>query len=188
MKTKTPKCRICGGPHYAYMCFKNPKRKTAIKRKYSAYKRGVKPKKDKLLRTEKNLDRRLLIMELDKYCSWIVRIKASDKNGIVSCYTCGKRLPWKVVHNGHFKSRQFDGTRFDFDNMRPQCEVCNITLHGNIEKYREKLIKEIGEERVDNLNLKKSRKISTSELKEMLEDLKAQYKELIEEKKTEALK
>ena len=180
---KIPKCPICGGPHYKTFCFMNPKRKSAIKRKYSAYKVGVNPHKDKLLKTTKQTDRRRLILELDKYYSWYVRVNASDKNGMASCYTCGKRLPWKCLDNGHLISRRFIGTRFDLDDMRPQCQNCNRVLYGNLAYYREKLIKEIGEERVNALDQKKNNKITTPELEQMLEDIKMKFKKLLDEKK-----
>lgn len=182
---KVPKCPICGGPHYKYMCFQNPKRKYALKRKYSAYKVGKTPKRDKVLSSSKSLVRKRLILELDKYCSLCVRIAAADKNGIATCYCCGRRLPWKCMHNGHFKSRQFQGTRFDFDNMKCTCEVCNVTLHGNLKKYREHLIREIGEDRVNALDRKKSQKISTPELEELLVKVKLKYKQLLEAKKND---
>lgn len=182
---KIPKCKICGGPHYAYMCFQNPKRKYALKRKYSSYKAGVKPKKDKLLSNEKSLDRRRLTMELDKYCSWIVRLKASDKYGKITCYTCGKKIPWKMAHCCHFISRRYGGTRFDFDNLKAGCEYCNVALHGNLEAYRNHLLRDIGQAGIDNLEKKKMQKITTPELSSMLEKLKKDYKDLVEQKKLE---
>lgn len=181
---KTPKCKICGGPHYKYQCFQNPKRKQALKRKYSEYKKGKVPKREKLLASQTN-PRKRLILELDRYCSLCVRIEASDKFGIASCFTCGKRYPYKMMDNGHYRSRQFGGTRFDFDNMRPQCQNCNRLLHGNLSRYRENLIREIGEERVDALDLKKNNKISTVELENLLVEIKNRYKNDIEKKKVE---
>ena len=179
-----PKCKICGGPHYKYQCFQNPKRKYALKRKYSEYKAGKTPRRDKVLSAQTTARKRL-ILDLDKYCSLIVRIQASDKFGVASCFTCGRRLPYKMLDNGHFKSRQFVGTRFDFDNMRPQCQNCNRFLKGNLSQYRERLVNEIGEKRVDDLDKKKANKLSTPELEELLKELKLKYKNLIEKKKAE---
>ena len=180
---KQPSCKYCGShSHYSYMCFQNPKRGQAIRRKYSKYKEGTVPKKDKLLHNEKDLDRRRIIMELDKYCSWIVRLRASDKWGVVSCYTCGKRIPWKAAHCCHFISRRFGGTRFDFENLKPGCERCNVALHGNLEVYRQKLSREIGEEGIARLEKNKNNKIPTVKLEEMLDGLKKEYKNLVEEK------
>lgn len=181
---KIPKCKICGGPHYKYQCFQNPKRKYALKRKYSEYKAGKTPKRDKVLSSQTS-ERKRLILELDKYCSLITRMSASDKFGVASCYTCGRRIPWKCLDCGHLISRQWLGTRFDFDNMRPCCQYCNRTLHGNLKIYRQNLTHEIGEERVNRLNLKKSVKPSTPQLEEMLQEVKQKYCELIENKKQE---
>lgn len=184
MAKKMPYCLLCGQyGHYKSFCFRNPSRKYALRRKYSAYKRGVKPKGDKLLSNEKSLDRRRLIMELDRLCSLIVRVEASDKYGVATCFICKKRLPYKQMQNGHYRSRQFQGTRFDFDNMRCCCITCNVVLHGNLAKYRESLVKEIGEERVNALDQKKNKKISTPELEELLKEMKSRYKALVEEKK-----
>ena len=182
MQYKIPTCKLCGQKgHHKYQCFQNPKRKQAIKRKYSEYKAGKTPKRDKVLSFQ-SLNRKKLIVELDKYCSLITRIKASDKYGVVSCYTCGRRLPWKMTDCSHLISRQWLGTRFDFDNMRSCCQSCNRVLHGNLVIYRKNLINEIGEERVNRLNLKKSTKLSTVELDELLQNIKQQYRKLIEER------
>ena len=177
-------CKYCGSTlHFSYQCFKNPNRGKTLKRRYEkAYKTGEVGKHDKVLNSQ-SLNRKRLVMELDKYCSLIVRISASDKYGVATCYTCGKRLPWKCMHNCHFKSRQFLGTRFDFDNMRCGCPDCNIIKHGNISVYRERLKREIGEDKVNNLDKKKGYKYSTVELKEMLDDLKLKYKQVVEEKR-----
>lgn len=178
---KTPKCKICGGPHYQYQCWKNPKRKSALKRKYNEFKAGKTPKRDKVL-SKQGITRKRLIVELDTYVSKIVRIGASDKFGVASCFTCGRRLPYKMLDCGHYKSRQYVGTRFDFDNVRPQCQNCNRVLHGNIKKYEPLLLREIGEERMNALEMKKTQKISTPDLEELLVKMKQKYKKLLAEK------
>ena len=122
-------------------------------------------------------------MELDKYCSLIVRIGASNKYGVLSCYTCGKRIPWKMADCSHLVSRQWGGTRFDFTHLRPCCQFCNRNLHGNLGVFRKKLVDEIGQEEVNKLSRKKYRKFSTVELGEMLEDVKKKYSKIIEEKR-----
>lgn len=183
---KTPKCKICGGPHYKSFCWQNLKRKKNLARKYKqAYKTGKTPKHDKLLSSQ-TLDRKRLIMELDKYCSLIVRISASNKYGIAQCYCCGKSVPYKMADCAHYISRQKMQSRFDIEsNLRINCVECNRLLHGNLRKYREHLVREIGEEKVRELETRPARKISTPELQEMLIEMKKRYKELIEFKKKE---
>ena len=183
---KIPKCKICGGPHYAYQCFQNPKRKYALKRKYSEYKAGKAPKRDKVLSNQTS-ERKRLILELDKYCSLITRMSASDKFGVASCYTCGRRIPWKCLDCGHYITRQRIGTRFDFDNLRPQCQNCNRLLRGNLEIYKKHLLREIGQKKLDELELKKTNKITTPDLREMLEKVKGDYEVLVKRKKAEQI-
>ena len=181
---KEPVCKTCGSKaHWTYQCWKNPRRrKYALKRKYSEYKAGKTPKRDKVL-SKQTSERKRLILELDKYCSLITRISASDKFGVANCFTCGKRLPWKMLDCGHYKSRQYIGTRFDFDNVRPQCQECNRINRGNLEKYRFFLEKEIGEKKVIALEAKKLKKITTPELEDLLKEVKEKYKKIVKEKK-----
>lgn len=62
---------------------------------------------------------------------------------------------------------------------------CNRVLRGNLKKYREHLVKEIGENKVRELETRPPRKISTPELQKMLDEMKLKYKNLLEEKKKE---
>ena len=180
---KQVKCPICGGPHYKSFCWQNPKRNKNLARKYKqAYKTGKTPKHDKLLSSQ-TLDRKRLIMELDKYCSLIVRMSESDKYGVGVCIACGKRLPYKYLDNGHYRSRQALQTRWDFLNCHSECTHCNRVLRGNLKKYRENLVKKIGEEKVRELETRPPRKIPTPELEELLKEMKVKYKNLVEEKK-----
>ena len=89
-----------------------------------------------------------------------------------------------MAHCCHYISRRYGGTRFDFDNLRAGCEHCNVALHGNLEEYKTRLISDIGENKVRDLEMKKNRKISTPELSELLSKLKKEYKELLAEKKS----
>ena len=184
-KKKLPVCKLCGKVgHWKYQCYQNPKRGKALKKRYEqAYKTGKTPKHDKLLSSQ-TLDRKRLIMELDKYCSLIVRIGASNKYGICQCYCCGKSIPYKMADCAHYISRQKMQSRFDINlNLRPNCIQCNRLLHGNLKKYREHLVREIGESKVIELETRPPRKISTPELEKLLKEMKIKYKNLIEEKK-----
>ena len=78
-------------------------------------------------------------------------IKASSKGstmGLVRCFTCGKTYDFERIQCGHFKSRSHLNTRWDPDNMKPQCSHCNMVLGGNLKVYAEKL----GEKEVHRLN------------------------------------
>lgn len=173
---KLPVCPICGGPHYKYSCWRNPKRKSAFKAHFKAVERTKTKKMIKGTFTQKDA-RKDLIYKLDLVVSKYVRQYYADKNGVCTCYTCGKRLPWKGMDCGHCISRRYISTRFELDNLRVQCQQCNRTLHGNYESYYPKLRKELGEKRFNELwqIAKSGDRISTPELEAMLE----KYKDLL---------
>lgn len=66
----------------------------------------------------------------------------------VRCYTCGVAVEAKKAHLGHYLSRYYKAARWDADNCRPQCMMCNLWKRGDPITFRQNLIKEIGEERV----------------------------------------
>lgn len=75
---------------------------------------------------KKKLTTSKLKAKLDNIFSQYIRLKYADKNGNVSCYTCGQIKNWKQMQNGHFVSRSHLATRFDEDNVRVQCVGCNV--------------------------------------------------------------
>lgn len=87
--------------------------------------------------------------ELDRLFSLWIRAKYPKR-----CYTCDRAYP--NLQCGHFVSRQYLATRWEESNCRPQCMVCNVRLHGNILEFEERLIKELGAQKVQEL--KDSRK------------------------------
>lgn len=119
-------------------------------------------------------ERKKLIKELDKYVSVYVRYTNSDKQGYATCYTCGKRLPWRLVDNGHWQSRRYQKTRWDLSNMRVQCRNCNRYMGGNYQVYTPKIIKELGEEKAEEIKrlAHSGGKVTTEEMRVMLADIK----------------
>lgn len=63
-----------------------------------------------------------------------------------SCYSCGAGgLSGSNHHTGHlFSAGGHSLTRFDPDNLRPQCYRCNVALRGNIAHYAARYIREHG--------------------------------------------
>lgn len=117
---------------------------------------------------EKSLAR--LKKELDSAFSQYVRWSRAI-NGYVECYTCKVMKPVKKMQNGHFVSRVYLATRFDEDNCRPQCYGCNVFGEGRVMDYEDRLIDEIGKDRVDTLKLRRHQIVKYDE---------AWYKEKIE--------
>lgn len=89
-----------------------------------------------------------LMKELDAVFSRFIRLSAADKDGIVSCYTCGHRNHWKKMQNGHYVSRFYKATRWDESNCRIQCSMCNMWKRGDLITFRINLVNELGESHV----------------------------------------
>lgn len=80
-----------------------------------------------------------LIQDLDHVFSQYIRCKYADSNGIVECYTSGKKIEWTKIQNGHFIPRSNLGTRWLESNCRPQSEHDNCFLSGNLDVFENKL-------------------------------------------------
>ena len=80
--------------------------------------------------------------ELDKVFSRYIRAKYADRNGRVRCYTCSREYLVGDAQAGHFASRRHMATRWDEDNVRPQCYACNITDQGRQWRFGQALDRE----------------------------------------------
>ena len=76
-------------------------------------------------------------------------IRERDENR--GCISCGSR---NEIQAGHFYSAgNHNNLRFDEHNANSQCKKCNYFLSGNLLKYRENLIRKIGLEAVERLDM-----------------------------------
>ena len=119
-----------------------------------------------------------LVKKLDSIFSKYIRLKHS-KNGICTCYTCGRKYEVKKIHAGHFMSRRHYSTRWDEDNVRPQCYFCNVGNQGKQYEFALALNKE-KEGKADKL-LYKSREIvkfSTGDIEMLILNYQEKLKRL----------
>jgi len=80
-----------------------------------------------------------------------------------TCITCGKAIQIGSIdcQAGHFIPRSYSPTKYEEDNLRPQCARCNgASSQGHFAKYSGRPIEferalrlEIGDERVDELKM-----------------------------------
>lgn len=110
-----------------------------------------------------------------------IRLKYSDRNGICTCYTCGKRMRWNRdgCQAGHGIGGRTNAIIFKTEIIRPQCTGCNIMANGRYDVFQYKLRKEIGNEEFDEIFQSKDLPMSFS--REDLETLKEFYKKEVEE-------
>jgi len=91
-----------------------------------------------------------LMRKLDKLLSKYVRT-VWQVEGHLRCYTCNKVLEPSEAHCGHYIPRTQSPTRYEEDNVRPQCAGCNTFRSGMPHVFRENLCGEIGEFAVKQL-------------------------------------
>ena len=130
----------------------------------------------------KQLGIQKLKKKLDSIFSRWVRFSAADSRGMVKCFTCDYIEFVKKLQNGHYVPRQHVMTRFLPDNCRPQCFICNMRYGGRPQEFRERLIEELGEERVVEVEqLRHSREsLDRFALEAMIKDYNGRLAELPE--------
>lgn len=111
--------------------------------------------------------------KLDTIFSKYIRLSNADKNGMVECFTCGVKKYWEKdgMQAGHFMSRSHTATRYNEQNVMPQCYSCNCHFYGRQFVFAKNLNKKYGKNTADDL-LEKSRQIqrnTVSDLQELIE-------------------
>jgi len=142
-------------------------RKTSLKRSKSTLKRkpfSAKVATSKKVKKPKTVTK--LKKELDTLFSKYIRAEFPAE-----CYTCGFKGQMQC---GHFISRMYLKTRWEKDNCRPQCMMCNIWGKGMPIDFEERLKKDLGTERVEEM--KSVRKEITKLNREWLEEQIVFYK------------
>lgn len=97
--------------------------------------------------------------KLDKVFSLYIRQRFADKDGMVTCFTSGKRHHWKNVHCGHFISRRHLGTRWDEINCQVQSVAENLYNQGNAPEFARKIEEKYGKKALELLHVKKNNKV-----------------------------
>ena len=114
--------------HSGFYCPKKPVKPIKSRSKQlKAVKTVSKPKKKET--------RSQVVKKLDAVYSQYIRLLKSDDDGYCICVTCGTKLYWKEIQNGHYFSRKHYATRWNDDNCWPQDYRCNVALNGNYIEY-----------------------------------------------------
>lgn len=93
---------------------------------------------------------------LDKIFSKYIR-KKYEKDGLIPCFTCDKRLPLEEMDNGHYVSRQYLALRYSERNCHPQCRSCNRFHEGVKDIYALRLIEKYGQGILEELNRERNK-------------------------------
>lgn len=120
-----------------------------------------------------------LVREASTLLQLLVRMKAADDNGYVSCVVCGTTRHYKDrMDGGHFISRAKTATRLLEENVHPECKGCNMPGSGHEAGYATFMVDMYGRDFVEALH-RKSREVkkwNRLELEELIQDFKDQIK------------
>jgi 5-methylcytosine-specific restriction endonuclease McrA len=141
---------------------------------------NYKQKVDKALKKKKSLA--VLKGELQDIFNLFIRLRDtqySNGKAFFVCISCGKPKDIDQMHAGHYHPvGGNESVRYDEDNVHGQCIACNHFKHGNEKGYRPRLIKKIGQQRFDMLEIKRHNRSKLMPFE--VEVLISEYKNKIE--------
>jgi len=130
----------------------------------------------------KTVKKKTLIKACDALFSKYILHKNADRDGYVTCITCGKRAPIAQMDAGHFIGRRIQVLRYDERNVHPQCRYCNrFGLYGRGEQYLfSKALDGIEPGRAEDLMRRAHQggTVTAEYLKHLRDELKLYWKEL----------
>ena len=120
----------------------------------------------------------------DKWFSRYIRLRDSNKLGIVQCVTCEKYFHFTQVDCGHFIQRDRLSVRFNEKNAHAQCHHCNRFRSGNQFAHGVNIDKIHGQgtaELLQNMSKLKT-KFTAFDLKLIAKDYRLKYNKVKNEK------
>ena len=128
----------------------------------------------------KKRSRSKLVKDLDTIFSRYIRLRDSNRFGIVICPLCGNSMPRKEAQNMHFIKRSVYLYRRDEENCWAWDYRCNVILKWNYIEYTRFMQNKFGIEQVDRMIAlsKTIHKISTSDIEERIQYYKLCVTEL----------
>lgn len=120
-----------------------------------------------------------LINDLDTLVSKWVRYSAVGSDGLVECYTSGKRFPPQDLDAGHYITRSCMFLRFDPRNIKPQSRIDNRAKYGMAAEFGKRL--ELEHPGITEILLEESRivyKWTREELRSLISEYTIKLKQL----------
>jgi hypothetical protein len=86
-----------------------------------------------------------------KAFSRFIRLKYSDQDGICTCVTCDRKMPFTKIQAGHWIPGRTNAILFEEDCVHPQCYGCNVGQKGKPIEYWLWMEQNIGRQRMDEM-------------------------------------
>ena len=178
-------CRVCRQPFeprlpMQVVCGIDCARSLAISVRGKAEKQAAtKQRKADRERKEKLKSRADLAREAQTVFNQWVRLRDADK----PCISCGRHHEGQY-HAGHYLSvGARPELRYEPLNVWKQCSPCNTYLSGNAVRFRQALVREIGQDKVDWLEgPHPAKKYTADELKAIRDEYRAKLRDLVKER------
>jgi hypothetical protein len=124
------------------------------------------------------------VAALDKAFKTWIRLSKSNKDGVCFCITCNKPKMWNNCDSGHFMTSGFFPTRWEPDNVWPQCVQCNRFKEGLHYEMGKAIDKRMGQGTADKMVLKAKtgQRLDKFQMAELAKHYRKLCKELKEEK------
>lgn len=115
-------------------------------------------KKSKTKKKRGSDERKTWIDKLDKVFSIYIRLRDSREFHYKAfrCISCGDVKPFDMMDCGHFVSRNAMAIRWDEDNCSGECRKCNRMQGDHLLGYRKNLILKLGRKAIDRSALAQS--------------------------------
>lgn len=159
IQAKPKKCKACKTPYQPYSSLSQAcSPKCALELVSIA--KNKKHKKEKLEYRIKTKSISAWIKDAQFEVNAYVRLRDHHLN----CISCDRspedtHLRGSAFHAGHYRGRGASpNLRFNLHNIRKQCAYCNEHLSGNVVEYRKGLIKRIGVDKVEAIEVNNSYK------------------------------
>lgn len=117
--------------------------------------------------------------------SKFIRLRDSNKEGFLKCFTCPNIIFWKQAECGHGISRGKSFiTKFDERNNQGQCHDCNCLKDGRQDRFKEEIEKKYGPGTWEELErlARSVNRVSQKGIDEMVKYYSHEVKRLISEK------
>lgn len=121
-----------------------------------------------------------LVEEAAVLLQLLVRLKAADDNGYVSCVVCGVRRHYKNdMQGGHFISRKRTATKLMVEVVHPECAGCNMPGSGHEAGWSRYMLEMYGIEFIEELHTisRTVKKYYRDEVEAIKADFRQQIKE-----------
>lgn len=154
-------------------------------------KRSIKAKKDRIKQERKRIKKKkeelMTVQDWLKIAQQAFNAYIRERDKGQKCISCDNKLTGKFDAGHYYSAGGHYSLRFHENNVHGQCVACNQHKHGNLQRYREGILRRLDGRKLDELDKlsQETRKFTRDELKAITKHYKDKLKELKNQNKDE---